>query len=76
MMLPISDPLIMLTYYAAQFFIANSIRRKPSFHLSKGLKMNAYPLNPNLRSFHMKQFFMKKGILSSNGTLDALSFIL
>ncbi|CAH0240405.1 hypothetical protein SRABI96_02912 [Peribacillus sp. Bi96] len=33
-----SGPLIMLTYYAAQFCIANSIRIKPSFHLSKGLK--------------------------------------
>ncbi len=33
-----SGPMIMLTYYAAQFCIANSIRMKPSFHLSKGLK--------------------------------------
>lgn len=33
-----SGPLIMLTYYAAQFCIANSIGMKPSFHLSKGLK--------------------------------------
>ena len=33
-----SGPLIMLTYYAAQFCIANSIRMKPAFHLSKGLK--------------------------------------
>ncbi|WP_144527278.1 lysoplasmalogenase [Peribacillus simplex] len=39
-----SGPLIMLTYYAAQFCIANSIRRKPSFHLSKGLKSE----RPNL----------------------------
>ncbi|MBO0998191.1 lysoplasmalogenase [Bacillus sp. SD075] len=33
-----SGPLIMLTYYAAQFCIANSIRMKASFHLSKGLQ--------------------------------------
>ncbi|TDL87211.1 lysoplasmalogenase [Vibrio vulnificus] len=33
-----SGPLIMLTYYAAQFCLANSIRMKPSFHVSKGLK--------------------------------------
>ncbi|MED3788136.1 lysoplasmalogenase [Peribacillus frigoritolerans] len=33
-----SGPLIMLTYYAAQFCIANSIRRKPSLHASRGLK--------------------------------------
>ncbi|MFF2500119.1 lysoplasmalogenase [Peribacillus sp. NPDC058075] len=39
-----SGPLIMLTYYAAQFCIANSIRMKPSFHLSKGLKSE----RPNL----------------------------
>lgn len=39
-----SGPLIMLAYYAAQFCIANSIRMKPSFHLSKGLKSE----RPNL----------------------------
>ncbi|MGE7186305.1 lysoplasmalogenase [Peribacillus sp. NPDC006672] len=33
-----SGPLIMLTYYTAQFFMAYSIRTKPSFHLSKGLE--------------------------------------
>ncbi|MDM5361492.1 lysoplasmalogenase [Peribacillus sp. ACCC06369] len=33
-----SDPLIMLTYYTAQFFMARSIRMSPSFHLSKGSK--------------------------------------
>jgi uncharacterized membrane protein YhhN len=41
---PYSGPLIMLTYYAAQFCIANSIRMKPSSHLSKGLKSE----RPNL----------------------------
>ncbi|MCK1985253.1 MULTISPECIES: lysoplasmalogenase [Peribacillus] len=39
-----SGPLIMLTYYAAQFCIANSIRMNPPFHLSKGLKSE----RPNL----------------------------
>ncbi|MFJ7752679.1 lysoplasmalogenase [Peribacillus muralis] len=33
-----SGPLIMLTYYAAQFFIAASIRSGPSFSLANALK--------------------------------------
>ncbi|KWW21045.1 hypothetical protein AS888_15615 [Peribacillus simplex] len=33
-----SGPLIMLTYYAAQFFIAASIRKDPSFGFANGLK--------------------------------------
>ncbi|WP_236712735.1 lysoplasmalogenase [Peribacillus muralis] len=33
-----SGPLIMLTYYASQFFVADSIRSVPSFGLANDLK--------------------------------------